>query len=411
MIPSVSDFFKSFYYANTYVPPVDLSEQALSKHLLASEDAKTAKIAQNLISIPGVQSVLSEPLSYDPTEISAKNDVLTDAGFTLLSTKPVLDALGGQTLTPFYSVIEHQRLPGWIIKSGAIRVAKDEFIQGNSNDKAEMAFFTEEESLLRIEMANRIAKVAKKSGIDVVLPKKKLVTYENVDSVTEVTRKYCVVCEKIDILSVDETVLTIKRMDNEQQTEVAQKISTIIQKAGLVDASFHNIRLTKEGKLAFIDTEPAGLMVAKHTGAKGASVEKCARIGLFTLMHQTSKGQRGTATSPDDQQKVDLGLEAFRAQVEHDYKKACTPKLSRWKITLSVLSVGLIPLVNIIIAIVKVFLCALIAVKLQIETATFNQAVQDPLSDKERLMKEYQKNRALSIKKYYTYLEGVPLYN
>jgi hypothetical protein len=413
MTPSFSDFFKSFYYSNTYVPPVDLSEQALSKHLLESEDAKTAKIAQELISPPEVQSLLSEPLTYQPTEWLIKNKILTDRGFKLLSVKPISNGQGVQKLIPFYSVIEHENLPGLIIKAGATRVQKGQLLIGPLNDRNEMAFFTEEESLLRIEMANRIAKVAKKASIDVVLPKKKLVTYKNLDGVTEATRKYCVVCEKIDILSVDETVDTIKAMNKEKQKEVAQKISTIVQKAGLTDASFHNIRLTPEGKLAFIDTEPAGLMVAKKTGAKGASVEKCARIGLFTLMHQTSKATRGTATSIFDQAEVDPGLEAFRAQVESDYKKVSTPKLSKWKIGLSILSLGLVPLVNVIVALVKSHLTKKTFKKLQ---SSFDQpfilnSVKRSLKSQEeqmQLTKEYQEKRTPTAKKFFAYIEGVP---
>ena len=61
-------------------------------------------------------------------------------------------------------------------------------IQARTNDKNEKAFFTQEESLLRIEMANRIAKVAREAGIDIVVPKKRLVSYANLDGVTEVTK-------------------------------------------------------------------------------------------------------------------------------------------------------------------------------------------------------------------------------
>jgi hypothetical protein len=36
MTPKFTDFFKSCYYSNSYVPSVDLSDKALSKHLLAT---------------------------------------------------------------------------------------------------------------------------------------------------------------------------------------------------------------------------------------------------------------------------------------------------------------------------------------------------------------------------------------
>jgi hypothetical protein len=264
-------------------------------------------------------------------------------------------------------------------------------------------------------MANRVQKIAQEANIDVVLPKKKLITYANLDGVTEPNRKYCVVCEKIDILSVEETVQTIKDMDEEHQREVAKKISTVVQKAGLVDASFDNIRLTPDGKLAFIDTEPAGLMVAKKPGlwnklfgSKGASVEKCARIGLFTLMHQTSKTTRGAGITAD----VEPGLEVFREQVKNDYEKASALKLSKWKIALSVVSIGLIPLINAVVALIKTQLTKRTFKKLQSIDATFEtqkfSLIQKPLAEQKRLVKEYQEKRTSFAKQFFAYIENVP---
>lgn len=413
MTPTFSNFFKSFYYSNTYLPSVDLSDKGLTKHLLATENQEDASTAQRLISNPEVQAVLSEPLTYDLAEaVPEKNAILQKHGFKLLSSKPNLQT--GQKV-PFYSVIEHDELQGWIIKSGATRVPKGQLLIGPLNDKNEMAFFTDEESLLRIEMANRIRKIAQEANIDVVLPKKKLITYANLDGVTEPNRKYCVVCEKINILSVDATVQAIKDMDAEHQREIAKKISTIVQKAGLVDASFDNIRLTPDGKLAFIDTEPAGLMVAKKPGLwnkffgpKGASVEKCARIGLFTLMHQTPKATRGTGITAD----VEPGLETFREQVKSDYEKASTPKLSKWKIALSVVSIGLIPLINAVVALVKTKLTKRTFEKLQsIDTTFQTQALSlglKPPAEQKRLVKEYQEKRTPFAKQFFAYIEDVP---
>ncbi|KIC72287.1 hypothetical protein DB42_DF00010 [Neochlamydia sp. EPS4] len=418
MTPTFFDFFKSFYYSNTYVPSVDLSEQRLSRHLLENEDNKAAATAQRLISDPEVQQVLSEPLVYDREKIIEKNQILTRHGFNLLSNKPLLDVDALERIR-FYSVIEHDELDGWIIKSGASRVPKDQLIIGPMNDRNEMAFFIDEESILRIEMTKRIQKVAREANIDVVLPRKKLVVYANLDGVTEPNRKYCVVCEKINILSVEDTVQAIKDMDVEHQREIARKISTIVQKAGFVDASFDNIRLTPAGKLAFIDTEPAGLMVAKKPGLwnklfgpKGASVEKCARIGLFTLMHQTSKVIRGTQTSRLDARNCEPGLEAFRTEVQTHYEKATPPKLLKWKIALSVVSVGLIPLINAIIALVKTKLTKRTFEKLQAIDTLFMRQVFALTSkspgEQKRLVKEYQEKRTSIAKQFYAYTEGVP---
>lgn len=84
MLPSFTDFFKSFYYSNTYVSPVDLSDKSLSTHLLASTNAKKA---QKLISRPEVKSMLSEPLSCDWEKIQDNNAILGQHQFKLLNKK------------------------------------------------------------------------------------------------------------------------------------------------------------------------------------------------------------------------------------------------------------------------------------------------------------------------------------
>jgi hypothetical protein len=262
-LPTFFDFFKSFYYSSTYVPPVDLGKQEMLKHLLENENQETAIAVQQLTSEPEVQQVLSQPLTYDLAEIPKRNDILKRHGFKLLSSKPNLQT---KENVPFYSVIEHKNLKGWIIKSGASRTSKSQLIVGQSDNLNEMAFFTENESLLRIEMLGRIRRAAMGANIYVVLPKKKLVAYSNSNGIAEPSRKYCLVCEKINVLSAKETVDAIKHMDEEHQRKIARKISTIVEKAGLVDASFDNIRLTPTGEIAFIDTEPCGLMVAKKPG-------------------------------------------------------------------------------------------------------------------------------------------------
>lgn len=140
-------------------------------------------------------------MTYDFAKaVPENNKTLEGHGFKLLGSKPNLQT--GQKV-PFYSVIEHDDLQGWIIKSGATRIPKDVLLIGPMNDKNEMAFFKNQESILRIEMANRIAKVAQEAKIDVEIPEKKLVAYANLNGVTEATRKYCVICKKINILSSD----------------------------------------------------------------------------------------------------------------------------------------------------------------------------------------------------------------
>ena len=411
-MPAFGDFLRSFYYSNTYVAPVDLSDKGLSQHMLKATDSAAAETAQRLISATEVQCTLSEPLSYIPEEINKKNETLTRHGFCLLISTPIL-MIGCSQRELNCRVIEHEELRGWVIKSGARRGPRGQLMMGPMNDRNEVALITEEASLLRIEMASRIAKVAREANIDVVLPRKKLVAYANLDGVTEATKKYCVVCEKLDIPSVEETVENIKGMDRPHQIEVARKISTIVQKAGLVDASFDNIRVTREGQISIIDTEPAGLMVAKKAfGAKGASVEKCARIGLFTLMRQTSKEARGNLVVQFKAMKVEPGLEAFRERVEEDYIKAVSPKLSKWKITLSVISLGLIPLINVVVALVKTVLAKRAYKKLEAFEVSFQSIFSSlekkTLDEQRRIVRKFRETRTPFAKNCFACIEGVP---
>ncbi|MDE3045671.1 MAG: hypothetical protein KGJ02_03405 [Verrucomicrobiota bacterium] len=407
--PTVCEFFKSSYYLNTHLPPVDLSDKELSKQLLDKEDPVTAARAQQVISSPEVQKALSETFTYTPEGMAERNEVLQRHGFTLLSSKPNMQT--GESL-PFYSVVEHPNLPGWVIKSGATRIPKDQFILGPGNDRNEMAHFTENESLLRLEMAQRVLAIAQKVQIEVVVPKKKLVAYANTERGSEPSRKYCVLCQKVDILSTEITVQTIQNMPPEQQKETAKKISTIVQKAGLVDASFDNIRLTREGKLAFIDTEPGGLMAAKKPGCyhrlfppKGSSVEKCARIGLYTLITHTSKAARSGIRGD---LSCEPGLEAFRAEVEKNYKPIASPKFSKAKIALSIVSLALIPIVNLIIAVVKKIFTVCIVIKLHFANQAFQQEQWRANRLNPNLESEHQKKTASLANRFFAAVEGVP---
>lgn len=424
LTPSFRDFFASFYYNNTYVPPVDFSSQGVSKHLLDTENPEVAATAQRLISTPEVRQILSSPLSYDlEHQVPENNRILEKHGFKLLSSKPNLKELG--KLVPFYSVVEHGELPGWIIKAGATRIPEDQMVLGPMNDRNEMAFFTREESLLRIEMVNRIAKVAQEAHIDVVLPQKKLVTYDPPATGEELTRKYCVVCKKLDILSPEDTVKAITSMGAEKQRETARKIVTLIRNAGLVDTSFHNIRLTPEGKIAIIDTEPVGMMVVKKTGLwnrlfgnRGSSVEKCARIGLYMLMNEATVMGRHPPTgffiNLSDSERAEPGLTVFHEEVKSEYNKAARPALSKWKIALSIISLGCIPAIIAIASLVlknqtkRIFdnLNAIDrAFSLEMSSSTFVSLSE---TAKKQKIVAYGKKRKPLAMKFFSCIEGVP---
>jgi hypothetical protein len=447
--PAFSDFYKSLYYSNTYLPRVNLGEPEISNYLLDLEDKETADKIRDLISVPEVQSIFSQNLSYDLAQVNENRRVLQQQGFTFLGKKAVLDSNNNSSVAPYYNVVEHSRVPGWIIKSGASHDLQSQVFQKYSDDKNEIALYGKEDGVLRIEMANRISNVAKKFSIDVVVPKMKLVAYANQEGVTEVNKKYCIVSEKSKVLNRDETIAMIQKMEPKEQKEAAFKISTIIKKAGIVNATFENIRLTPEGKIVILDTQPIGLMVEKKPGiwntlfgGKGSSVEKCARIGLCTLLNQTCVPIRDDSSNGKiEAVVVKSGLEVFHTHVKTEYEKVAKPKISKWKIIFSICSVGLIPVINVVVACYKRIItkkisanikkldqnCAEKAQKYLQEKApeaspfkllfTPTQKKQEALDkvrsavqtmEKEQFIKEYQDKRSILEKNLYKHTEGVP---
>jgi len=214
------------------------------------------------------------------------------------------------------------------------------------------------------------------------------------------------VCEKLDVCSAEETEEQIKQMAPSNKKKLATRIATLIRKAGLVDASFANIRYTRQGKLAIIDTEPAGLMVAKKPGLwntlfgqRAASVEKCARIGLYQLFTQTLQvGLFGGACSKK-------GMDSFSNTIQSELDGIKTPKLSRWKIVLSVVTLGLVALINVVVTVVKWILCSRAAKKV-FEKITHLQAIAATLSP-DQLKAKVQELNPLQ-RDYFSAIDGTP---
>lgn len=401
LTPSVRDFFQSYFYSNTYLPTVDISDKALEKKLLSHIDAKAAAKAQELISKPEVQKILSEPLTFEKDHILQNNAVLEKHGFKLLSAK-YMDANSSDTI-PFYSVVEHPELPGWVIKSGADRVLEDCFMQGPYNELREMAHFTSEDSLLRIPMAERIEEVAKDAKIKVVVPKKGYVAYANVDPNDKQTKKYCIVCEKVKVLSKKEMIQKVLSMTPIEQKTLAQRICLLILKAGIADgAAADNMRLNEKGELVFLDTEPSGLLKARkglwdRIFGHGASIEKSARIGLAILFKQSSQV---------------IGLENFSNSVREIMNAANKPKLSKWKIALNIATFGLYSLVCLVMSVAKVYFTKKNFKKykeLDIAFQNRSREIQTkPIEEQKKLLKDHWRKCFPLQKLFYQHIEDVP---
>ena len=280
-----------------------------------------------------------------------------------------------------------------------------------------MSLFIKESGLFRIAMRDRIQKIAQEANIEVILPKTHLVAYANATNVKDPTKKYCIISEKLNTLSVTETVDAIKKMTADKQKELARTIAALVKKAGIVDARFHNIRLTKENKLAIIATEPTDLMVKKPTslfnkvfGSKSASVEKCARIGLYRLQGQATKGAIGSLQEQAQMtqaqaRETEPGLEVFRKEIQLAYTEVATPQLNKRKIILSI-AIPIIPVVYAIVSIAKNIMAAYYIDQIISTAKSFQFSVFKELGEASKEL--LTKKQAPFIRKLIENKEGVP---
>ena len=130
-------------------------------------------------------------------------------------------------------------------------------------------------SFLRIAMAERIRKIVEENPDEldgITLPLKKLCEIQPgrlKDENLPLDQRFLIVAEKVDCLSEGATVDAINKMSRQEQITLADKLVSVIQKAGLADASFANIRLGKEGdttpsgnrRIYLIDAEPSNVMI------------------------------------------------------------------------------------------------------------------------------------------------------
>ncbi|MGR3952195.1 MAG: hypothetical protein QRY74_04800 [Chlamydia sp.] len=342
--PSFSAFFSAYYHSNTHLKPVDLEHNMLSHNKL--EDLQKVAI-QNFMSKEERQTAFSLSI---PHRINFSGAI--DKKEQTLSLKSACSLLYRENKQEKIRQLQESPIPEIRIESGAISISPDRSAPFVSNDRGDTLFLQKEDSLLRIAMAHRLAKVALDTKIELVIPERVPVRYIHLPTSESVnsqdknpTGKCCIAYkEDLSILSQINTIRRIEAMSSEEQQKLARDISTIIQKAGMANASFEYIRLTTDGKLACINPLPAGLMIAKRDGLpdgllqrNSVSVEKCARVGLYSLKEASNREK----------------LAPFHKQIEDDYKKAVTPTISKWKIAFSILSLGILPLIQVIIALAK----------------------------------------------------------
>ena len=327
--PSFSDYFYSYYFENqnTYLPVVDLSEETLQKE---GDLAERPDVQKRICSLE-IREILSSPIPLDDEACQENAETLELDGFTIPSPSC-------STRSHCYCTIKDPQTNSTLLHARPIRFST--LISGRGDHNP----LSPEYRLLTLEMYRHIQRVAAKENILVQTAQDKLLSLDR-EQEKDSAKHYCILMGDLPGLNRAETIQCIKEMPKEEQIECARKLCLIIQKAGIVESNFWTITLKKEDHTFCFCPSPHGLLVSKQSGlARGASVEKCARIGLTVLYNDVRENFGETTAEGGD----------FRAIVKDAYNDAMTSKWSKWKITLSVLSLGLIPLICAIISRVRV---------------------------------------------------------
>ncbi len=324
-IPTFFDFFRSYYEVEKTLPSVYLLHKAFSPYSLADK-LLSEKVRLLLIENLDVQKIFSQPLYCSLEAAKNRAQSLKKMGFSLSQTIPQSKIEQLSTGLPIsrYDVIAHPSIPEYTF-TPPTSLAESAKIQAQIfGQNGEICKPGEKENLLRFSMRERIQTIAKKNGIEVLLPEENYI-YNWVAS------------KEMAVLDREATISRIKSMEPWLREKIIKEIATLITEVGLAHASFESIRLTTDDTIAIIDTRPHGLIVEK-TGFfctnRGTSVEKCARVGLTALIEETQ----------------DLDICDF---LKKEQKRVAKIELSRWKIVLSALSIGLIPLVQLICSVIR----------------------------------------------------------
>jgi len=137
---------------------------------------------------------------------------------------------------------------------------------------------------------------------------------------SDISQSYFVLSQKLCVLANDNAISFLQSLNKEHQLRYAKLICNFITKVGFADANFDNICFTLDGKIAIIDTEPMGLIKEVGDSDKGESVEKCARLGLYSLLMAAKRA----------------GLEEFADEVNRNYKECFRNVFSIKKIAASI---------------------------------------------------------------------------
>jgi len=339
------DIYRSNFLPRTYCFLEDPLEEWIETYSFEKHHPELVDSLKNIFIKAKISSIFSDPLSYDEDQIRRNVQELSQNHFQFLASK----RLRTGTIIPYYTAVEHPRLPGWVLKPCGSKIPESSFIFGPANSINDMAYFHPHDGLFRIPMKERIRRIAQIENIPIKLPQKfyARIPFCNKQNSQE---NYFVIAEKMEVLSIQQTYESIRSMSTAQQTLLAYRLGRLIQLSGFLDASMSNIRLTPEGAIAIIDTEPAGFLKERGDlprffwsayGHQG-TLEKSGRIGLHLLRDQFC--DKGVVTSSGKAVALP-GFESFKEMLDSMIDQDTSLKPTFKSKVLSVLSFGVFPLI------------------------------------------------------------------
>lgn len=344
MQTTFTDAFRSNFFPKTYCFIEEPLEEWVESYSFEKHHPESINALKSIFTKAKVASLFSEPFSYDEEKITKNVQDLKQNDFTFLASRKTKS----NQIVPYYSALEHPRLPGWVLKPCGSKIPESSFIFGPANSINDMAYFHPNDGLFRIPMKERIRKIAEKEQIPVLLPEKfyAKIPFCNKQNPLENT---FIVAQKLDVLSIQDTLNMIKRMSSAQQSLLAHRLGRLIQLSGFLDASLNNIRLTPKGEIAIIDTEPAGFLKEKGEFPKPfwlgyghqGTLEKSGRIGLHLLRDQFI--DRGLLTANGKGVAI-AGFESFKEMLDTMIDQDYSLKPTARKKFIAVLSLGVLPL-------------------------------------------------------------------
>jgi hypothetical protein len=283
-------------------------------------------------------------------------------------------------MLPYYSVATHPKMPKYVIKIATKRCSVSKILPGPLNDRHEMNLFSLYEGAFRFSMNERLQRIAREMKFPLQVPKEMVFPLEEKKVGEDFC--FCVLSEKLPILSLAASVEVIRKISENEQRNLAKQMCQFIEKVGYADAHFGNFVFTQEKKLCLVDTESAGLFRCSGEERPWISIEKAARVGLGTLLHFSSKV---------------FHLKCFAEEVDRAYRKSLR-KYSYVKIVMSVL----FPVVWVIVGAASLILrIELVYVKRKIEEE--EMSVEKKVFEEDHLV-----SMSLSRKRYFRLIEGIP---